>query len=87
MKDRVLIAGLICMLFPFELIAAPDSGEQEPATATAVLLSMQSKGINSSPDDQHLDGKVRENIYKRYVESFSSPIPDRFTEDSFTTED
>ena len=63
------------------------SGPEPTATATAKLLQQQRSGNSASAEEQYLDGKVRANIYTRYVESFTHGIPERFTEDSFTSED
>ena len=55
-------------------------------TATHRLLEVQRSGQNASTEEQYLSGKVNTLIYERYVKSFSRPIPERFSSDTFTEE-
>jgi hypothetical protein len=55
-------------------------------TVTSRLLAQQSSGQNASAQEQHLSGKVSTEVYERYIKSFSHPIPERFSKDSFKTE-
>ena len=57
-----------------------------PQTATHRLLDVQRSGQNASTEEQYLSGKVNTQIYERYVKSFSRPIPERFSSDTFTEE-
>ncbi|MFT6156629.1 DUF3613 domain-containing protein [Zhongshania sp.] len=57
-----------------------------PQTATHRLLEAQRSGQNASTEEQYLSGKVNTQIYERYVKSFSRPIPERFSSDTFTEE-
>tara|TARA_R110001592_G_scaffold6774_13_gene36863 strand:+ start:3174 stop:3443 length:270 start_codon:yes stop_codon:yes gene_type:complete len=57
-----------------------------PQTATHRLLESQRSGQNASTEEQYLSGKVNTQIYERYVKSFSRPIPERFSSDTFTEE-
>ena len=80
--------------FGASVLAAPTLAEPEvvytqnptPQTATHRLLEMQRSGQNASTEEQYLSGKVNTEVYKRYVHSFSHPIPDRFSKDTFTEE-
>lgn len=66
-------------------VAAPEDKEQ-PSTVTGRLLAAQASGELASTEDQYLSGKVRKEVYQRYVKSFSHPIPARFAKDSFKSE-
>lgn len=66
-----------------EVVYTPNNA---PQTATHSLLEMQRSGQNASVEEQYLSGKVNTQIYERYVKSFSSSIPERFSSDSFTEE-
>ncbi|MBD2858472.1 DUF3613 domain-containing protein [Spongiibacter sp. KMU-158] len=63
-----------------------DSGYQSerPNTRVAQLMELQRSGKQESKEEQHLDGQTRTKVYTRYVDSFDSPIPERFTGDNFT---
>ncbi|MEX1666130.1 DUF3613 domain-containing protein [Zhongshania arctica] len=66
-----------------EVIYTPNT---TPQTATHRLLDVQRSGQNASTEEQYLSGKVNTQIYERYVKSFSRPIPERFSSDTFTEE-
>lgn len=57
-----------------------------PQTATHRLLELQRSGQNASTEEQYLSGKVSTEVYKRYVQSFTHAIPERFSEDTFKEE-
>lgn len=57
-----------------------------PQTATHRLLELQRSGQNASTEEQYLSGKVSTEVYKRYVQSFTHAIPERFSTDSFKEE-
>ena len=57
-----------------------------PQTATHRLLELQRSGQNASTEEQYLSGKVSTEVYKRYVQSFTHAIPERFSEDTFNEE-
>ncbi|MBQ0794702.1 DUF3613 domain-containing protein [Zhongshania sp.] len=57
-----------------------------PQTATHRLLELQRSGQNASTEEQYLSGKVSNEVYNRYVKSFSHAIPERFSNDSFNEE-
>ena len=66
-----------------EVEYSPNTGME---TSTHRLLEQQRSGQNASTEEQYLSGKVSTEIYKRYVNSFSHAIPERFSSDSFTEE-
>lgn len=88
MKTIILFGSFLALSINVALAQQErKSGPDSKLTATAKLLQQQRSGNNASQEEQYLDGKVRANIYTRYIESFTHGIPERFTEDSFTSED
>jgi hypothetical protein len=70
------------------LAAAPALTETTPATepdfiadgqVTRAWTSAQARGKQASRTQQTLSGPVMSAVEKRYVESFSRPVPERFT--------
>ncbi|WP_444985831.1 DUF3613 domain-containing protein [Halomonas mongoliensis] len=55
-----------------------------PGDATRRLLEQQRAGHYASSNDQWLSGDVQREVYRRYVNSFSRPIPERFIDDGFS---
>ena len=53
---------------------------------TRAWFDMQSSNAQASSTSQALPGPVMRNIYKRYVDSFARPIPDKFEQFSAKTE-
>lgn len=78
-------AAALLLLFPLGLSADPTTeNSNAPQTATARLLAIQSSGELASNTEQHLSGKVRTEVYQRYVKSFAQPIPKKFIDETFT---
>lgn len=60
------------------------SAEHEPQLSmTEAWLKLQREGEQASPRRQTLSGPAMENINKRYLDSFTRPIPERFDPGSF----
>lgn len=76
---------------PGDVQATPERGQSRvdmparPAFGERVgrLLELQRSGRLSSPHSQSLAGEVQSRIYRRYVESFSHPIPDDYIDLDF----
>lgn len=73
----------LALLLSAPVLALAGPGDKTPRTATERLLTAQRSGELQTQDEQYLSGKVRTEIYQRYVKSFSQPIPDSFAKDSF----
>lgn len=87
MNHTVLLA-LTCMLSVTAAYAeSPVSEQQPPAesqqSATRAWLELQSSGRVASKQPQPLSGDVLDKVHKRYVDSFSRPIPERFDHESY----
>lgn len=50
------------------------------------LLALQRHGQAASPHRQHVSGEVQARIYRRYLESFGHPIPERYIDTDFSGE-
>ncbi len=50
-----------------------------PGAATKQWLQMQTSAEQASSSVQSLSGPVSTDIYQRYKDSFSHPIPEKFT--------
>lgn len=59
----------------------------EPGRHTRDLLAAQRCGTQASPSPQWLSGDVQAAVYRRYVDSFSRPIPERFIDKEFSDSD
>lgn len=54
----------------------------EPQPLTKTWLELQRSGSQASPHAQTLSGPVMQNVYERYKESFSKPIPQMTEQDA-----
>jgi hypothetical protein len=89
MKPVILALALSAIATSMQTLAEPEivyTPNAKLQTVTSRLLEQQSSGQNASTQEQHLSGKVSTEVYERYVKSFSHPIPERFSKDSFKTE-
>jgi hypothetical protein len=50
---------------------------------TRLWLDTQISGANSVTEERPMPGEVATRVYQRYLNSFTYPIPQRFTSDSF----
>ncbi|WP_372860678.1 DUF3613 domain-containing protein [Spongiibacter sp.] len=82
-RTSLLTAAL---LFSGATLAADNEYNISRDSAAAKALAAQRAGESASLESQTLNGKARSASYKRYLDSFSQPIPKSFIEDSFTTE-
>ena len=65
--------------------AASDQGQRATLGASSAreLLDLQRSNRLASPNRQHVSGEVQARIYRRYIESFTHPIPERFIDPGF----
>jgi hypothetical protein len=86
---RGLIVVAACIL-PFaalaqsEVPAAPAADGGGFGSQTRLWLSTQAGGANAVTEARPMPGEVATLVYQRYLQSFSYPIPERFSSDSFT---
>lgn len=83
---KTSLSFTVIALLASNLAMATGPEEDTPRTPTGRLLAAQASGELASTEDQYLSGKVRKEVYQRYVKSFSHSIPARFTKDSFKSE-
>lgn len=88
MKTSFLISLLALSLQAYAPNAAADAEHagtehaQQPSL-TETWLKLQREGEQASPRRQTLSGPAMDNINKRYLDSFTRPIPERFDPGSF----
>jgi hypothetical protein len=86
--NRTIILSLACILSTTTAYAeetAEYTADTDPKpSATRQWLELQRSGQAASTQRQPLSGEVLEQVHKRYVESFSRPIPERFDHEDFT---
>ncbi|WP_052286274.1 MULTISPECIES: DUF3613 domain-containing protein [Methylobacillus] len=86
MVKRQLIVLLSVSILSINALAEVDNldSEGKPLTQAEQWLELQRQGSQASLNKQHLSGPVMENIHKRYLESFTRPIPERFDPGQFS---
>ena len=68
-----------------QALAEDEAAAQTPEPSlTEAWLKLQREGEQASPKRQSLSGPAMENIHKRYLDSFTRPIPERFDPGSFS---
>ncbi|APX92853.1 hypothetical protein BWR19_07870 [Halomonas sp. 1513] len=63
--------------------AARGDARQPGDAQAARLLDAQRSGRHASANPQNLSGAAQQRIYRRYLESFSHPIPDTYIDTRF----
>ncbi|GAC1628233.1 MAG: hypothetical protein NVS9B10_17960 [Nevskia sp.] len=53
--------------------------------STRNWTSLQISGAAAVKDERPLPGEVATKIYERYLQSFTHPIPEKFSQSSFST--
>ncbi|MCB5187300.1 DUF3613 domain-containing protein [Methylobacillus caricis] len=87
-KKPFYIVSVYClaMMAASPSMAAEQSAPQQQGaelTQTEAWLALQREGGQASLDKQALSGPVMDNIHKRYLDSFTRPIPERFDPGQF----
>ncbi|MCB5184473.1 DUF3613 domain-containing protein [Methylobacillus gramineus] len=86
-KTSMYIASVYCLtiLSSSSVMAAEQATPQQvsPLTQTESWLALQREGEQASPNKQTLSGPAMDNIHKRYLDSFTRPIPERFDPGQF----
>lgn len=84
MKTALIISLLAISLQAAAEESAAARAQDEPTlTPTETWLKLQREGEQASVKRQTLSGPAMENIHKRYLDSFTRPIPERFDPGSF----
>lgn len=71
----------LAAVLPF---AAP-AAEPPVGKETREWLELQQSGNAASTESRPMTGEVADEVYKRYVDSFSHPIPEKFSRESFNS--
>lgn len=81
MCKRLLILAMFCCIN--SLAAQPNS--EAVGKVTSNWLTQQAQGQQASANKQEMAGTTAKNVYQRYQDSFTHPVPDKFSaEDSGT---
>ncbi|MCB5189661.1 DUF3613 domain-containing protein [Methylobacillus arboreus] len=87
MIRKLNVTGLLCLsIFANCGWAADEQSEPERSEAlsqTEQWLTLQREGSQASLNKQNLSGPAMDNIHKRYLDSFTRPIPERFDPGQF----
>lgn len=85
MKTKIIISALllVCLSMMAKAQSQYEQNSKQSPVDVKHLLEQQRSGVLASRTEQKLDGETRVNIYKRYVESFTTPIPEKFAEEGF----
>lgn len=82
MRRRMFLMPILAaaLVGPGSLMAedGPEVGQK-----TRDLVDLQISGTAASPAPRPLPGDIAERIYDRYAESFSQPVPDNFSRETF----
>jgi hypothetical protein len=81
MFQKSITAVLPLILLSGANIAAADSLDRSVGEETRRWLELQSSGAAASKIPQTVSGPVADAIYRRYVESFTHPIPESYKND------
>ena len=88
MNIRTFAAALIVLSLPQVLAAQQDASSQaQPGavgTETRAWMDLQGNGSAASPVARPMPGDIAEHIYKRHSDSFTHPIPEEMSRESFT---
>ena len=80
-KIPLIPIGLLCFaLFTCGGMAEPAKPPAKQGEQTRKWLNLQQNGQAASSHNQTLPGPVAAKIYERYLNSFSHPIPQYFSE-------
>lgn len=88
MMKRQMIALLTASVFSAGALAEAGGNQAQEQQFNASSqaekwLELQREGSQASLNKQYLSGPAMENIHKRYLESFTRPIPERFDPGQF----
>lgn len=80
-KIHSLFLGVIFFaVSSFAVVAEPAQPLPKQGEQTRQWLELQKNGHAASPHQQTLPGPAAAQIYERYLNSFSHPIPEYFSE-------
>lgn len=74
------IAMFSLILLPFSVLAEPSQNDSKSGEQTRQWLELQKNGHVASPNQQTLPGPAAARVYERYLNSFTHPIPEYFSE-------
>lgn len=81
---RVLIVLALASLPMVAAGAERDAGKRV-GDDTRAWMALQQSGKAAAAAVQPMPGEVADKVYRRYLDSFSRPIPERYGRESFTS--
>lgn len=80
-KSQLFFIALFSLiLLPFNVLAEPGQNNTKSAEQTRQWLDLQKSGHAASSNQQILPGPAAAHVYERYLNSFTHPIPEYFSE-------
>lgn len=80
-KSHLFSTALFSLiLLPILVLAEPAKNNSASGEQTRQWLELQKNGHLASPNQQTLPGPAAARVYERYLNSFTHPIPEYFSE-------
>lgn len=76
------LLAVLALCLPLPAPAEPPH-DDPPVSPVAELLALQRSGRAASPHRQSLPGDAQTRVWKRYLDSFTHPIPSRYIDHGF----
>ena len=81
---------VMALTLPLTALAQTPASDNSTAASTdgfgsqtRLWLATQTSGANSVTEERPMPGEVATLVYQRYLNSFTYPIPERYTSESF----
>lgn len=82
MKRTLTLAALLCL--PVAVVAQQTlAPELQPGAETRSWIELQTRAGESPAAPRPMAGEVADQVYQRYLKSFSHPIPEQFDRQKF----
>ena len=82
MKHILIIIPLLCAASTVRAQQAVNAQSQDGAQ-TRAWIELQTRAADSPAPPRPVSGEVADQVYQRYLKSFSHPIPDQFDRQKF----
>ena len=79
-------AATIVLLAVVQAASAQSQDTQRIGEQTRAWLDLQAGGTQASAAERPVTGELAERVYQRYLDSFTHPIPEQFSRESFTSD-
>ena len=86
MRNSIVLALTMSVSLMSVSAMAVAAEEARVGVETRDWTALQAAGTAASATERPMPGEIAERVYKRYADSYSHPIPEKLTKDSFATE-